>query len=47
MPKICGKLAAVAIVLGAAMFGEFVNQTGVHQALLGVVKGSGCRRLSR
>jgi tripartite ATP-independent transporter DctM subunit len=30
-----------AIVLGAALFGEFVNQTGVHQALLGVVKGSG------
>jgi tripartite ATP-independent transporter DctM subunit len=30
-----------AIVLGAALFGEFINQTGVHQALLSVVKGSG------
>ena len=30
-----------AIVLGAALFGEFINQTGVHQALLAVVKGSG------
>jgi tripartite ATP-independent transporter DctM subunit len=30
-----------AIVLGAALFGEFVNQTGVHQSLLAVVKGSG------
>jgi tripartite ATP-independent transporter DctM subunit len=30
-----------AIVLGAALFGEFVNQTGVHESLLAVVKGSG------
>jgi len=30
-----------AIVLGAALFGEFINQTGVHQALLQVVSGSG------
>jgi len=30
-----------AIVLGAALFGEFVNQTGVHQSLLSVVQGSG------
>ncbi|MBX3642094.1 MAG: TRAP transporter large permease [Rubrivivax sp.] len=30
-----------AIVLGAALFGEFINQTGVHQSLLAVVQGSG------
>jgi len=30
-----------AIVLGAALFGEFINQTGVHESLLAVVKGSG------
>lgn len=30
-----------AIVLGAALFGEFVNQTGVHQSLLQVVRDSG------
>ncbi len=30
-----------AIVLGAALFGEFINQTGVHESLLHVVKGSG------
>jgi len=31
----------MAIFLGAAIFGEFVNQTGVHDALLGLVQGSG------
>ncbi|MDQ2735008.1 MAG: TRAP transporter large permease [Pseudomonadota bacterium] len=30
-----------AIILGAAMFGEFINQTGVHEGLLSVVQGSG------
>jgi tripartite ATP-independent transporter DctM subunit len=30
-----------AIVLGAALFGEFVNMTGVHEGLLALVKGSG------
>lgn len=30
-----------AIILGAAMFGEFVNKTGVHEGLLAVVQGSG------
>lgn len=30
-----------AIIFGAAMFGEFVNITGVHKALEGVVTGSG------
>jgi tripartite ATP-independent transporter DctM subunit len=30
-----------AIVLGAALFGEFVNMTGVHEGLLKVVQGSG------
>lgn len=30
-----------AIVLGAALFGEFVNLTGVHEGLLQVVKASG------
>jgi tripartite ATP-independent transporter DctM subunit len=30
-----------AIVLGAALFSEFINQTGVHESLLKVVKGSG------
>jgi TRAP-type C4-dicarboxylate transport system permease large subunit len=30
-----------AIILGAALFGEFVNMTGVHQSLLKVVQGSG------
>lgn len=30
-----------AIILGAALFGEFVNQTGIHEALLAIVKGSG------
>ncbi|MDR7093099.1 TRAP transporter large permease [Hydrogenophaga laconesensis] len=30
-----------AIILGAAMFGEFVNLTGVHEGLLAVVKESG------
>lgn len=29
------------IVLGAALFGEFVNMTGVHEGLLALVKGSG------
>ena len=29
------------IILGAALFGEFVNITGVHEGLLQVVKGSG------
>jgi len=30
-----------AIILGAAVFGEFVNLTGVHEGLLHVVKASG------
>jgi tripartite ATP-independent transporter DctM subunit len=30
-----------AIILGAALFGEFVNITGVHEGLLALVKGSG------
>jgi len=30
-----------AIILGAALFGEFVNQTGVHEGLLKIVNGSG------
>jgi len=30
-----------AIILGAALFGEFVNITGVHEGLLKVVEGSG------
>lgn len=30
-----------AIVLGAALFSEFINQSGVHQSLLQVVQGSG------
>ena len=30
-----------AIILGAAMFGEFVNLTGVHEGLLALVKDSG------
>lgn len=30
-----------AIILGAALFGEFVNKTGVHEGLLQVVQGSG------
>jgi tripartite ATP-independent transporter DctM subunit len=30
-----------AIVLGAALFGEFVNMTGVHEGLLKLVQGSG------
>lgn len=30
-----------AIILGAALFGEFVNQTGVHEGLLHLVQGSG------
>lgn len=30
-----------AIILGAALFGEFVNITGVHQGLLAMVQGSG------
>ncbi|HYE38759.1 MAG TPA: TRAP transporter large permease, partial [Ramlibacter sp.] len=30
-----------AIILGAALFGEFVNMTGVHEGLLAMVKGSG------
>ncbi|HVZ44213.1 MAG TPA: TRAP transporter large permease [Ramlibacter sp.] len=30
-----------AIILGAAMFGEFVNMTGVHEGLLKIVQGSG------
>jgi tripartite ATP-independent transporter DctM subunit len=30
-----------AIILGAALFGEFVNITGVHEGLLSVVTGSG------
>jgi TRAP-type C4-dicarboxylate transport system permease large subunit len=30
-----------AIILGAAMFGEFVNKTGVHEGLLHVIQGSG------
>ena len=30
-----------AIILGAAIFGEFINTTGVHVALLAVVQGSG------
>jgi len=30
-----------AIILGAALFGEFVNLTGVHEGLLQVVKASG------
>lgn len=29
-----------AIILGAALFGEFVNQTGVHEGLLHLVQGS-------
>jgi TRAP-type C4-dicarboxylate transport system permease large subunit len=29
------------IILGAALFGEFVNLTGVHEGLLHVVNGSG------
>ncbi len=29
-----------AIILGAALFGEFVNMTGVHEGLLKVVQGS-------
>ncbi|WP_374665838.1 TRAP transporter large permease [Ramlibacter sp.] len=29
------------IILGAALFGEFVNMTGVHEALLKLVQGSG------
>jgi tripartite ATP-independent transporter DctM subunit len=29
------------IILGAALFGEFVNITGVHEGLLKVVQGSG------
>jgi tripartite ATP-independent transporter DctM subunit len=30
-----------AIILGAALFGEFVNMTGVHESLLRLVEGSG------
>ncbi len=30
-----------AVILGAALFGEFVNITGVHESLLKVVQGSG------
>jgi tripartite ATP-independent transporter DctM subunit len=30
-----------AIILGAALFGEFVNITGVHEGLLAAIKGSG------
>ena len=30
-----------AIILGAALFGEFINMTGVHEGLLRVVGGSG------
>src|SRR5690606_16207261 len=30
-----------AIILGAALFGEFVNITGVHEGLLAMVQGSG------
>lgn len=30
-----------AIILGAALFGEFVNITGVHEGLLALVQGSG------
>lgn len=30
-----------AIILGAALFGEFINLTGVHEGLLHVVQGSG------
>lgn len=30
-----------AIILGAALFGEFINITGVHESLLTVVNGSG------
>ena len=30
-----------AIILGAALFGEFINLTGVHEGLLKVVNGSG------
>ena len=30
-----------AIILGAALFGEFINTTGVHVALLSLVQGSG------
>lgn len=30
-----------AIILGAAIFGEFVNITGVHEGLLAMVQGSG------
>jgi tripartite ATP-independent transporter DctM subunit len=30
-----------AIILGAALFGEFVNQTGVHEGLLYLVQSSG------
>lgn len=30
-----------AIILGAALFGEFINMTGVHEGLLAVVQGSG------
>jgi tripartite ATP-independent transporter DctM subunit len=30
-----------AIILGAALFGEFVNITGVHESLLRLVQGSG------
>src|SRR4029079_13144583 len=29
------------IILGAALLGEFVNMTGVHEGLLKVVQGSG------
>ena len=29
------------IILGAALFGEFINLTGVHEGLLAVVNGSG------
>lgn len=30
-----------AIILGAALFGEFVNITGVHEGLLKIIQGSG------
>lgn len=30
-----------AIILGAALFGEFVNMTGVHESLLRLMEGSG------
>jgi tripartite ATP-independent transporter DctM subunit len=30
-----------AIILGAALFGEYINLTGVHEGLLKVVQGSG------